>query len=136
MIGGFLVVQFIGGVFLVCLTLLCCVLSMFLCFKPHNLVKLLVWWTHLRKFSHVVTCVATFVDGSTHVDTYMSSCVEASCVDTCVSTCPSTPVPQLQQVCPHVWTEPQVWAHLWDLSTGVATPVKRTKNHPEFLFCL
>ena len=60
-------------------------------------------WTHLRESSHVVTCVATPVDGSTHVDTYMSSCSEASCVDTCVSTCVSTPVPKLPQVCPHMW---------------------------------
>ena len=51
-------------------------------------------WTHMRKSSHVVNCVATPwpVDGSTHMDTYMSSCVEASCEDTCVSTCVSTPV--------------------------------------------
>ena len=76
-------------------------------------------WTHLRKFSHVVTCVTTPVDGTTHVDT-----------------CP--------HVCPHVWAHmclnsdncvlmfgqflrgghicgyistyphyPQVWPHLW-----------------------
>ena len=52
----------------------------------------------------ILICVATSVEGTTHVDTYMSSCVEASSVNSCVS----TPVPQLPQVCPHVWSDPQV----------------------------
>ena len=71
----------------------------------------------------MVTCLATPVDGSTHVDTYMYSCV-----DICVSTCVSTPKPQLPQVRPHVWTDPQVWAHLWGLEVALGIPKK--KNYP------
>ena len=92
--------------------------------------------THLRKSSHVVTCVATPVDGTTHVDTYMSSCVEASCGDTCVSTYVSTSVPQLPHVCTHVWSDPQVWAHLWGHIHRFGHTCENKKKYSRFLFLL